>query len=88
MYIVYLVTHVIMVICFFGIICSSFDLSSRLVKREKDRAIIPVLKEDSAPKEPNFKKKASNDIPAGLKAKHQSKNIFKITRIQVRYGKV
>jgi hypothetical protein len=41
MYIVYLVTHIIMAICFLGIICSSFDLPNRWLKREKDRAIMP-----------------------------------------------
>jgi hypothetical protein len=67
MYSVYLVTHVIMTICFLSIICLPFDLSIRWLKREKERAIIPVLKEDPAPKEPDFKKKILKNVSAGFK---------------------
>jgi hypothetical protein len=77
MYIVYLVTHVIMAICFFGIICSWFDLPNHRVERKKDRATIPVLKEDPAPKEPDLKKRILKDTPAGFKPNIKQKIMSK-----------
>jgi hypothetical protein len=77
MNIVFLVTHVIMVICFLSIMRTSFELSTRWTKREKDRSIIPVLKEDPAPMAHDFKKKISKDTSARFKQNINQKILSK-----------
>jgi hypothetical protein len=73
MYIVYLLTHAIMAICFLSILSTWFDLPNHRVKRIKGRAIIPVLKEDQALKEPGFKNRILKNTPAGIEPKSDQK---------------
>ena len=65
--IVFLVSHVIMAICFLSIMCASFDLSICWMKREKGQLSIQVLKEDPAPMDPDFKRKVLKNTAARFK---------------------
>jgi hypothetical protein len=65
--ITYLVTHAIMVICFFSIICSSLDLSVGRAKPKKDRAVVPLLKKYPTKVKADSKVKILKDTPAAFR---------------------
>jgi hypothetical protein len=65
--IIYLVTHAVMALCFFSIICSSFDLSSRNATPKKDRAVVPVVKKVPAKVKTDFKVRILNGTPSAFK---------------------
>jgi len=67
MNIVFLVTHIIMALCTLSIMYAASDSSIRRVKREKKRAVMPVLAEEPAPLETDFKKKTRKHTPTGFK---------------------